>query len=58
MEEEIKNTNIDENMAIGYDEKIDIKGTMSDLFKTEKAQMSQEEAIKNYKIYREIETNS
>ena len=48
MEEEIKNTNVDENMTVDYNEKMDIKGTISDLFKTEEAQLSQEEAIKNY----------
>ena len=49
MEEEIKNTNIGEDIEIDYNAKVDIKGTMSDLFKTEEAQLSQEDAIKNYK---------
>ena len=48
MEEEIKNTNVDENMAVDYNEKVDIKGTISDLFKADEVQLSQEEAIKNY----------
>ena len=49
MEEEIKNTNVDENVTVNYNEKVDIKGTISDLFKAEEAILSQEEAIKNYK---------